>query len=168
LLERWLAHLQQPTVVAPPAFYPSKSPSQVRARLIAAAGSLALSFFGALVIWQWQPARTGPGASNSSQPASRPSLSVEQLQPQPAIVAAAESPMSAQAVDAELQRLGQATGALEVDLVFRAPTSFSAEQNLGELQWRLFVLEQELAASRSPRVLPAPAQKPPSDTITNP
>jgi serine/threonine-protein kinase len=152
-LERWLAHLQQPTIIPPPAFVdPEAAKRSINRRWwIALAASAAVLLVGAVIAWQ-----IGLG----TRPADR-SGEVAVVKPfdesgaQTTSAAAATDTLPA--VDAELQQAWQETMSMEAALSAAAGGGIPIEQELGALTARVEALEWELAPK--PRA-PAPTLSP--------
>jgi serine/threonine-protein kinase len=137
-LERWLAHLQQPTVIPQPKFVDPNAarPGAGPRWWIALVASAAILLVIAAVAWQngmgTRPARRGSDAAAVapvSGASSSPAASVTDVLP---------------AVDVELRQAWQDTTYLEVTAASAAGGGIPVEQELSDIASRVEALEMEL------------------------
>jgi serine/threonine-protein kinase len=161
LLERWLAHLQQPTVIAPPQSSPAarkptpRSPVSRRWMIggSSAAAVAALALAGA--VWQ-SGLFAPPSPKGESERTALHTAPPPQFAPiSGAMVVVDPLP----AVDDELRRAWQETVFLEAAIAAGSPGGVPIEQEIGGLQKRLDALEWELTP-RKAQPQPSPPKPP--------
>jgi eukaryotic-like serine/threonine-protein kinase len=158
LLERWLAHVQQPTVIMPPeAVGKARKPNR-RGLVIVASTVAAVLAISALIAWQ---AGIGTGRAPNAEnmaPQARANAPPTAADPAP-------EPAVSLWIETELRELAQQATVLESRLNQPAEESHTIGQEIGSLDSRLGRLEWEL----TPRIrLPDPLNSNESFPSTSP